>query len=483
MLARKLASHGPRRSAAWAIFLAALAAIPFLRADTDDPASVVHVHVHPAHDRQTIEGFGGSLAYWGYDADDTALKYAFDDLGATLVRVPGDAGSDADPNQYQACIRRVAKLAPKAKVLVSFWQPRTAAKPDPADWLDKHPAGGLALRPALHGEWADAVVARIKLMRDEWGANIVAVSPQNEPNFSTDAWPTCRWDPPALADFISTALAPKLAKAGLPVQIATPEVAYLGGDASEAKKFRAAAAAGGIICYHMYDSYKDGEADGGFATLRARQAAFGHHLRETLPGRPVWMTETSGAHWNTKEWHTLGWRPEMDEHSKAIAAGRYVHAAHVDAGATAFFWWGLVYSAPPPSVKGAWERQKFRDEGLILVDPEKKDGVHAFRERTRKYFVLKQFARFVQPGWVRMAVTADPTRLVAAFRSPDRKSVAVVLIHPQGISETFDVRVTGDGAYRLSKAYVTDRTRECASVEWTGAAPAESVTTLLYGLP
>src|SRR5882724_1613833 len=43
--------------------------------------------------------------------------------------------------------------------------------------------------------------------------------------------------------------------------------------------------------------------------------------------------------------------PEMDEHSKAIAAGRYVHTALVDAGANAFFWWGLVYSAPPLSVK------------------------------------------------------------------------------------------------------------------------------------
>jgi glucuronoarabinoxylan endo-1,4-beta-xylanase len=465
------------------ILLAALLTIPCLRAGTDDPASAVYVHVDSAHDRQTMDGFGGSLAYWGYDADDTALRYAFEDLGATLVRIPGDVGTSGEPDQYRACIRRVAKLAPKAKILVSFWQPRTAAKPDAADWLDPHPAGGLALRPALYGEWADAIVARIKVMRDEWGLNVVAVSPQNEPNFSTPLWPTCRWDPPALADFISAALAPRLAKAGLSVKVATPEVGYLGSDAAEAKKFRPATAAGGIVCYHMYDSYKDGEADGGFAVLRARQAALGHHVRETLPGRPVWMTETSGAHWNTKDWHTLGWRPEMDEHSKAIAAGRYVHTALVDAGANAFFWWGLVYSAPPSSVKGAWERQKFREEGLILVDPEKKDGVHPFQERTRKYFVLKQFARFVRPGWVRMAVTADPARLVAAFRSPDRKAVAVVVVHPAGIPEAFDVRVTGDGPYRLSKAYLTDRTRECAPVEWTGIVPAESVTTLLYNVP
>jgi O-glycosyl hydrolase len=459
---------------------ALLLAMHSVRAANDDVASIVHVKVDAAHERQVIEGFGGALAYWGYDADEAALRYAFDDLGATLVRVPGDVGPKGEPEQYRAAMRRVAAGAPQAKVLVSFWQPRSAAKPDANDWLEPHPAGGLTLRPALHGAWADALVARLKVMRDEWGVNVVAVSPQNEPNFSTPAWPTCRWDPPAYAEFLHSALAPRLARAGLSVCLAAPEVAYVGGDAGDARKFRAAAAAAEIVCYHMYDSYKDGEADGGFGTLRARQAAFGHFMRESLPGRSVWMTETTGAQWNGKDWHTLGWRPEMDEHAQAIAAGRYMHSALVDAGVNAFFWWGLVYSAPPVSVKGGRERQKFRDEGLILVEPEKKNGVHPFRERTRKYFVMKHFSRFVRPGWVRLAVEADASRVVAAFTSPDRKSIALVIVHPEGIAGSIDVRC---GGYRLNAAYQTDRSRECAAVEFNGTLPAESVTTLLYSRP
>jgi len=97
--------------------------------------------------------------------------------------------------------------------------------------------------------------------------------------------------------------------------------------------------------------------------------------------------------------------------------------------------------------------------------------------------VLKQFSRFVRPGWVRMAVTADPARLVAAFRSPDKKAVAVVVINSDGVPGEVDVRVTGDAAYRLTGAHQTDRTRECAPVEWNGTMPAESVTTLLYKAP
>ena len=97
--------------------------------------------------------------------------------------------------------------------------------------------------------------------------------------------------------------------------------------------------------------------------------------------------------------------------------------------------------------------------------------------------VLKQFARFVRPGWVRLAVTAESTRQVAAFRSADRKQVAVVVIHSDGVPGEIDVRVTGDGDYRLTGAYQTDRTHECAPVEWSGTMPAESVTTLLYKVP
>src|SRR5947209_1167965 len=96
---------------------------------SDEPVPVVHVQVEAIHDRQVIEGFGGSIAYWGYDADETALRYAFEDLGATLVRVPGDIGAKGEPEQYRAALRRVAAVAPEAKVLVSFWQPRSAAKP------------------------------------------------------------------------------------------------------------------------------------------------------------------------------------------------------------------------------------------------------------------------------------------------------------------------------------------------------------------
>jgi O-glycosyl hydrolase len=236
----------------------------------------------------------------------------------------------------------------------------------------------------------------------------------------------------------------------------------------------------------MYDSYKHGDADPGLDGMRARQKALGRFLREHLPTKRVWMTETTGAQWNVPEWHTLGWDPALDEHDKAIAAARYMHSVLVDAGASAFLWWGLIYSAPPSTVAGDVERQKFRDEGLILVEPDARDDVHAFRERTPKYYTFRHFSKFIRPGWVRLDVPepeGPAAPLVAAFRSADGRKVAVVLINPdKAARKAIDLRVRGAHAFHPDRAYVTDRRRRCEATEWPGALPPESVTTLLYGM-
>jgi hypothetical protein len=161
-----------------------------------------------------------------------------------------------------------------------------------------------------------------------------------------------------------------------------------------------------------------------------------------------------------------------------------MHSVLVDAGAGAFLWWGLIYSAPPATVQGELERQKFRDEGLVLVRPEPEDGVHRFQERTPKFYTFQQFAKFIRPGWVRLDVpepSGPGTPLVAAFRSADGRKVAVVLINPdKAASRAIEPRVSGAHAFRPDRAYVTDRRHQCEPSEWPSALPPESVTTLLY---
>ncbi|MBI5775473.1 MAG: hypothetical protein HZA89_17270 [Verrucomicrobia bacterium] len=445
-------------------------------------AAVVMVSTAPTNDRQVIEGFGGALAFWGYDADDATLRYAFEDLGATIVRVPGDVDASGNAEKYRAVLARVSRVAPQAKVLVSFWQPRSAVRPQQASWLETNSSGGYVLKREQQDAWADEIASRLKLMRRDWGANVAAVSVQNEPNFSVPGSPTCFWTPEDLAGFVTDRVAPRLQRARLSVELSAPDLAYTGHDASEAKRFHAvsAAPATAIFAYHMYDSFRTGDTNGGWEVLRARQQALGAYLRAQLPAKRVWMTETTGAQWNSRDWHTYGWSPGMDEHDKAIAAARYLHTALVDAGANAFLWWGLAYSAPPASVQGEEKRQKFRDEGLILVGPEQRNGMHPFQERTKKYFALKHYFRFVRPGDVRLEADAPEATLLAAFRSTDRRRIVLVLTNPGPKPSAIEPRVIGDLHYRLQETWVTDRAHECARVEWRNSLSPESVTTLVY---
>jgi len=439
------------------------------------------IDVRQSQDRQIIDGFGGSLAFWGFDASEEALRYAFEDLGATIVRVPGEVSMSGAPDEYRAAHGRGTNLAPQAKVVLSFWQPRSSGRPKVSDWLDSLGEKGYALKPSMRAAWSDEIVRRVQTVRRDWGANVHAVSVQNEPNFSVPGSLTCRWEPGALAEFISDWLGPRLKNADLPVQLAVPDLAYIGDGAAEAKRFHPVSASrqASIFCYHMYDSYRDTEAPGGLAAMHARQKALGRYLRDQLAGKRIWMTETTGAQWNTREWHTLGWYPKMDEHEKALAAACYMHAALVDAQANAFLWWGLTYSLPAPIHTGE-KAQKFRDEGLILVGCERKEGVHPYAEKTPKYYAFKQFSRFVRPGWVRLEVKVPSTLSVAAFRSPDRKQVAAVVINSEKSRREIKPRLVGDARYRLAEVYITDREHQCEMVRWTGSVSGESVTTLIY---
>src|SRR3954447_26471436 len=111
----------------------------------------IEVRVERARDRQVIDGFGGALAYWGYNADEAALRVAFEDLGATIVRIPAEVPQAGDPDTYRAVLERVSRVAPEAKVYLSFWQPRAQDATRPEDWLDVDAAGMYRLKPARAG--------------------------------------------------------------------------------------------------------------------------------------------------------------------------------------------------------------------------------------------------------------------------------------------------------------------------------------------
>src|SRR5205823_2835230 len=47
-----------------------------------EAADTLTIRVDHSQDRQVVDGFGGSLVFWGFEPDEESLRYAFEDLGA-----------------------------------------------------------------------------------------------------------------------------------------------------------------------------------------------------------------------------------------------------------------------------------------------------------------------------------------------------------------------------------------------------------------
>jgi len=432
--------------------------------------------------RQPIDGFGGSIAFWGINADDEALKIAFQELNTTILRVQGEVNRKGITDHNKAVLQRAMELNPKLEIMLTFWQPRSSSLLEVSDWLDiveDENGDKYVLKPAMDALWAEEIVKRTKLYL-EWGIPIKTLGVQNETNYSKVGSQTCVWDPERLKVFIEKHLKPRLDKAGLKARITAPDLAYVGYKGSEVSRFLPTirSPAVDLVAYHMYDSYKE-DMDGSLSVLQENLRQIGRIRKEKFPKKRFWMTETTGAQWNNDVWHTYGWKPGLSEYDKALVAAQYIHMSFVDAEANGFLWWGLVYSLAPDKVTDPNVRQKHRDEGLILV--EEKGGANGrqkFLERTKKFFFFKQFANFIAPGYRRVQVSSSEKLLNSAYQSPDRKTLVVVSINTSDIYLTIEPSVPRPPI--SLNAFQTDLQKNCDQVSPSSPIPPKSIRTLVY---
>ncbi|MDG2104643.1 MAG: glycoside hydrolase family 3 N-terminal domain-containing protein [Pirellulaceae bacterium] len=432
--------------------------------------------------RQTIEGFGGSIAFWGTQADDEALQAAVQGLDVAIIRAQGEVSKNGRTDYNRDILQRAMKLNPDLQVLLTFWQPRSSEHPETEYWLDVKKINGseqFALKPYRQDEWADEMVRRIQQYR-EWGINVPVIGVQNESNWSHPGTQTCRWDPQELRTFIEQKLKPRLKQAGLgQIEIAAPDLAFIGPGASEIQNFMATlqSPAVDIAAYHMYDSYPDGQP-GTLQTLIDSTTQLGMMREQFIPNKRLWMTETTGAQWNGAEWHTYGWTPDLTEHDKAIKVARYIHMTLVNANANAFLWWGLVYSLAPENVTDPNTRQKHRDEGLVLVQEKDSSGYQTMLEKTKKYHVFRQYSGFIRPGFQRIEMPVAKDLQVSAYRSPDQNQLVAVVVNDTDAARP--VRLSPPTGFGSTQAWQTDANRDCESVNPSDSLPPKSVRTFVF---
>jgi glucuronoarabinoxylan endo-1,4-beta-xylanase len=442
-------------------------------------ATAVSVTINMSSNLAVMDGFGafgGMHPYASALYNQRSLDWQVDTLGLSLLRISIPAameyrndnsdpdvfdesticwGYPAEQQDWGDALRRTVDFLKAIKtradsrgeqfrVIATSW----SAPP----WMkdNNSMAGGGSIRPEMYAEYAEWVVAFIKVVKKETGIDIFAISLQNEPELAM--WYISGLMNGQQMRDLSIVVGDRLEKEGLPTKLFGPESlgpASVGNWAGPILAEPRAARHYYAFACHGYEpngiTASKGSIDG--------WTVLGNLVKKA--GKVAWMTETAGYGGATE------WAKAFD-----VALGMFISMTY--GNLTGWTWWqfGDEYEATV--------------EGYSLIG-----DLHDLSKPpyvSNRFYVHKHFARFVKPGSVRMtAVSDDPDVLVLAFRDDRRGRVTVQLLNQASAAK--DVTISGLTGLDMLDLYQSDGTLLCAKKEPVahGAVvrlPVQSLTTL-----
>ena len=428
---------------------------------------------------QTIDGFGffGAMNTWWSSPSslwsDAWGDQVISDLGITIWRneyyPPADqfSGQDADWNKQRPVVRGLKAKADQYGVNLKFiftvWSPPSSMKVKVENNTrligTPHPFGtkqGGALDPTKYGAYANYLADGIRLYQNE-GINLYALSPQNEPFFVqsfNSCWYKQEWYPEMLINVIPS------------VKAAFPNVKIFG---SEGMLEMEAADNNWPWFYHkqILDSqqarnnidilavhgYQDGVAPTSGSILGHLWSSHKTHFGDPM-GKRQWMTETSG--------YQDSWTATPGAFSLALDMMSGLNNGNMSGWV---FWQG---SENPGSTSGIGE--------FVLMNGAVKG---------KKYYVSKQFYRYIRPGAVRVAATSTNSNVfVSAYQHTAQGTHTIVLINTAATAQSVTLGGAGlPASFTIFRTSATDNAAEVGTYI-TGSVlslPARSVVTLQAG--
>ncbi len=347
----------------------------------------VQISTDLQNQKQVIEGFGG----YGLERVDWSrgpyysqefINNIINDLGLTILRVgissigfePVNENNDPydtdlevfrqnmrknEDWKYIDFVRDLYKTDKDVKVIASSWSP-------PA-WMKSNNnvnEGGYLLTK-YYQEYAEYIVAYIKLFKEETGGDLYAVSLQNEPTF-WEPYASCQYTPRTYCDLIKV-VGERLEMEGLSTKLFYPEEVMV----------RESDMLGWMNTLNsdLYArEYVDIVAVHGYESTGTSAGTIGGELWEkyyndyvNYPGYPkqFWMTETSG---------------EKNTHSGAIQMISGLSNAITYGRLNAWVYWTIS-----GDVRDPYDPNEVYD--LML------NGV-----KLKKYYASKNYYRYVRPG-------------------------------------------------------------------------------------
>ena len=390
----------------------------------------IDISIDPQREYQQIRGLGAAIADWLYGENNysTHIDNVVNDLGLSMVRLflktefesvndnndpntPGTFNTGQISDQIQVLDK--LKQAGLKNVVLSIFSP-------PA-WMKTNGSiiGG-ELRTDMYDEFAEFYSEYIKLI-EQHGLNVYAISPENEPRWA-QSYGSCVYSPEQLRDIIDV-LGKRFEKEGLQVKIFSPEdvVGFAWQDYtnlimedSVASKYSPI-----VAIHHQNVNFSSA---GSYKNYRDYLASF--YPDDSL-SLDLWNSEISG--------YSDGWDGAFN-----MAKGFMTSLKDGKMNAIIF---GSISIA----------------SGLGLD----KEALMVNRVPTKRYYIAKQYIRFIRPDAVMIKCTDDISKGIwaAAFKQGKDSRLTVVAINDSDEPKT--VRLKMANAPKKYVHYLTTAFEDC----------------------
>jgi len=403
---------------------------------------------------QTIEGFGGSGAYYTMDftrhhAKSQMCDLLFKDLGLDILRIRNNF--EIEPESFDQTVE-IAKCGEACrngdlKIMITSWSP-------PAELKSNGNTTGGTLKQ-IEGEYVYDAFAdwwyRSLVAYQKAGLNIDYINVQNELDYEAP-WSSCPFAPTedpesglAAYDIAFEKVWQRLHDemgSKMPKMLA-PESSGLGNGQVYIEEIDDLSHVYGYA-HHLYDCSGCGMAPDRFIP---RMISLNEYVKEHVK-KPIFQTEFEEDPGNWED---------------ARNTAHLIHNAMTVEEVSAYLYWDLFW-AP--------------GTGLISMD-----DAYTFTVKPT-YYAFKQYSAFIHFGWQRVETSTDNTGLrISAYISPDEKVLTAVILNiAENIDITLDLSIPNI-EIEMGKVYRSSQTENCVLTGFFDGnaplrVPANSVTTL-----
>jgi glucuronoarabinoxylan endo-1,4-beta-xylanase len=424
---------------------------------------------------QTIEGFGGAVAF--YNGWVTAHPYKqeiytnmFKGLNLGILRLgnwfryQGTVNFDPDTAEIVSNANRI--LGRSVPIQMSSWSP-------PAFLKSNGTTGNGGTLAKTNGVFAYSNFANYWYDSLMWyktnGIVPTHISIQNEPDWAAD-YDSCVFHPTEDTvngtNYASYSLAldatyQRLTNMTSPPKILAPEVLGIG--YNEVQNYAATMNSNSFygVAHHLYHGGSASSADSFIGDLQG--------LTNVFPGKPKFQTEYGDT--------------------DMIQTALLMHHSLTIEEVSGYIFWSLVWPVAGPAL--VQQEYPWNQSYWTNAPPGTPTQSHGYW-LTPQYYAMKHFSYFITPGFKRVETPGnDPSARLSAYLSPDNSRLVMVMINPNATA--YSVTNTLNGfTIGTSAGYQTVGTNAQtsqfaslgpapANLQWT--LPGYSITTVVFDAP